>query len=91
MSMITAAKWVPRGFAAPFPTRCTLDDAEFERIMALTKVALEEAKDDMRGAQEDSEEEEAKQKQIEEERRANTLAPIRSVHVQPSGSWQCYD
>ena len=30
--MITAAQWVPRGFAAPFPKKYTFDEEEFEIV-----------------------------------------------------------
>ncbi|KAH0539121.1 hypothetical protein FGG08_004359 [Glutinoglossum americanum] len=45
MSMITATAWVPRGFAAPFPTKYDFNDEEFERISSLAKLQLEEAKE----------------------------------------------
>ena len=51
-SMITAAQWVPRGFAAPFPQKYTLDEAEYERIADLAKLQLEDAEDDLKEAQE---------------------------------------
>ncbi|KJZ76692.1 hypothetical protein HIM_04028 [Hirsutella minnesotensis 3608] len=52
MSMITAAQWVPRGFAAPFPQKYTLDEAEFGRIAALAKLQLNDAEDDLKEAEE---------------------------------------
>ncbi|ROT39872.1 WD40 repeat-like protein [Sodiomyces alkalinus F11] len=52
MSMITATAWVPRGFAAPFPTKSTFDEAEFERIAELAKLQLDDAEEDLRQAQE---------------------------------------
>ncbi|EGX92168.1 transducin family protein [Cordyceps militaris CM01] len=52
MSMITAAQWVPRGFAAPFPQKYTLDEAEYERIAELAKLQLDDAEDDLKEAQE---------------------------------------
>ena len=55
MSMITATTWVPRGFAAPFPTRYNVDDTEFDRISKLAKLQLEDAKDDLADAQAESE------------------------------------
>lgn len=45
--MITATAWVPRGFAAPFPTKYTLDEEEFKRISALAKLQLDEANEDL--------------------------------------------
>lgn len=55
MSMITAAQWVPRGFAAPFPQKYQLDETEFERISGLAKLQLDDAEDDLKGAQDDGE------------------------------------
>lgn len=51
MSMITAAQWVPRGFAAPFPQKYTLDEAEYERISELAKLQLDDAEEDLKEAQ----------------------------------------
>lgn len=50
-SMITAAQWVPRGFAAPFPQKYTLDEAEFERIAELAKLQLDDAQEDLEEAE----------------------------------------
>jgi periodic tryptophan protein 1 len=47
MSMITATAWVPRGFAAPFPTRYTFDEEEFSRIAELAKLQLDDANEDL--------------------------------------------
>jgi hypothetical protein len=52
MSMVTAATWVPRGFAAPFPTKYDFDEAEFERIAELAKLQLDDANEDLQEAQE---------------------------------------
>ena len=49
--MITATTWVPRGFAAPFPTKYQFDEEEFERISKLAKLELDDAKDDLADAQ----------------------------------------
>lgn len=51
MSMITATAWVPRGFAAPFPTKYVFDEDEFERISQLAKLQLDDAKEDLEEAQ----------------------------------------
>ena len=48
--MITATTWVPRGFAAPFPTRYTFDEEEFKRIAELAKLQLDDANDDLEHA-----------------------------------------
>lgn len=50
--MITAAQWVPRGFAAPFPKKYTFDENEFERIAELAKLQLDDAEEDLKEAQE---------------------------------------
>jgi periodic tryptophan protein 1 len=52
MSMITAAAWVPRGFAAPFPSRYDFDEEEFERIARLAKLQLDNATEDLEEAEE---------------------------------------
>lgn len=56
-SMITTATWVPRGFAAPFPSKYTFDEQEFERIAELAKLQLDDAKEDLEEAEEAAEEE----------------------------------
>lgn len=50
-AMITATAWVPRGFAAQFPVRKELNDEEFERIAAMSKLKLEDAQEDLEGAE----------------------------------------
>lgn len=50
MSMITATTWVPRGFAAPFPTKYKFDEEEYERIAKLAKLELDDAKQDLEDA-----------------------------------------
>jgi len=49
--MITATAWVPRGFAAPFPTKYAFDEEEFKRITDLAKLQLDDAKEDLEEAQ----------------------------------------
>lgn len=44
-AMITATAWVPRGFAAQFPTRREFDEGEFERIVGLARGQLDDARD----------------------------------------------
>jgi len=51
MSMITATAWVPRGFAAPFPTKYAFDEEEFQRIADLAKLQLDDAQEDLDDAQ----------------------------------------
>ena len=50
--MITTTAWVPRGFAAPFPTKYTFDEEEFERIAGLAKLQLDDAQEDLDEARE---------------------------------------
>lgn len=50
MSMITATAWVPRGYAAPFPTKYVFDDDEYGRIAKLAKLQLEDAQEDLEEA-----------------------------------------
>jgi periodic tryptophan protein 1 len=47
MSMITATSWVPRVFAAPFPTKYTFDEEEFKRIAELAKLQLDDANEEL--------------------------------------------
>ncbi|EMR61838.1 putative periodic tryptophan protein 1 protein [Eutypa lata UCREL1] len=53
-SMITTSAWVPRGFAAPFPTKYKFDEAEFERIADLAKLQLEDANEDLEAQEEEN-------------------------------------
>lgn len=55
MSMITATAWVPRGFAAPFPTKYTFDEDEFQRIAELAKLQLDDANEDLEEAKNQTE------------------------------------
>lgn len=50
MSMVTATAWVPRGFAAPFPTKYEFDEEEFDRIAKLAKLQLNDAEEDLEEA-----------------------------------------
>ncbi|KFY22631.1 hypothetical protein V493_06454 [Pseudogymnoascus sp. VKM F-4281 (FW-2241)] len=49
--MVTATAWVPRGFAAPFPTKYEFDEAEFDRIAKLAKLQLDDAQEDLEEAE----------------------------------------
>lgn len=55
MSMITATTWVPRGFAAPFPSKYNFDEDEYDRISKLANLQLEDAKEDLEEAQAEEE------------------------------------
>ena len=68
--MITATTWVPRGFAAPFPSRYVFDEDEYARISKLAKLQLDDAKEDLEEAQN-----EKKQKSKSKELASNTTAP----------------
>jgi len=48
--MITALGWVPRGFAAPFPTKYNFDEEEFARIAELAKLQLDDANEELEDA-----------------------------------------
>ncbi len=41
---------MPRGYAAPFPTKYQFDEEEFERIAELAKLQLDDAKEDLEEA-----------------------------------------
>lgn len=49
--MVLATTWVRRGVAAQFPTKYDIDEAELSRISRLAKLQLEDAQDDLEGAQ----------------------------------------
>lgn len=49
--MITATAWVPRGHAAPFPTKYVFDDDEYGRVTKLAKLQLDDAREDLEEAQ----------------------------------------
>lgn len=49
--MISSSCWVPRGFAAEFPEKYELDDAEMERITQMAQLELSDAKADLEEAQ----------------------------------------
>ncbi|KAF3166223.1 hypothetical protein TWF225_000818 [Orbilia oligospora] len=48
--MITSTTWVPRGFAAEFPDRKTLDEDEFSRIAEIAKLKLDDAEEELEDA-----------------------------------------
>lgn len=67
-SMITAAQWVRRGFAAPFPTKYDLDETEYERIAELAKLQLDDAEEDLREVQEEEEGDKKKSSTVHDEK-----------------------
>jgi periodic tryptophan protein 1 len=48
--MITASTWVPRGYAAAFPTKYVFDEEEYARISKLAKLELDDAKEGLEEA-----------------------------------------
>ncbi|PGH17116.1 hypothetical protein AJ79_01254 [Helicocarpus griseus UAMH5409] len=79
-SMITATTWVRRGVAAPFPEKYEIDENEINRISELAKLQLEDAKIDLKEAQDknskdemDVEEDEGEDSddEVEEEQKAS--------------------
>lgn len=78
MSMITATAWVPRGFAAPFPTKYNFDEEEFQRIAELAKLQLDDANDDLEKVRE--EESKAKKEDVmKEEDGSDDEAPVKAA------------
>lgn len=78
-SMITTSTWVPRGFAAPFPSKYNFDEEEFERIASLAKLKLDDANDDLEEAQagEGSADKDDSKKTEEEEKDECVFRPLR--------------
>lgn len=64
--MITAAQWVPRGFAAPFPAKYDFDETEFDRIAQLAKLQLDDAEEDLKEAEAGTKED-GEKKEVEED------------------------
>ncbi|KAI9668823.1 MAG: hypothetical protein M1831_000892 [Alyxoria varia] len=56
MSMITAATWVPRGYAAQYPTKYDFSPEEYDRISRLAKLQLEDAQEDLEDARQQQDE-----------------------------------
>ena len=51
MSVITATAWVPRGYAAQFPTKYDIDEQELNRVSQLARLNLDDAKQDLNEAE----------------------------------------
>lgn len=51
MSMITTSAWVRRGVAAQFPTKYEINEEEMNRISKLARMQLEDAKGELKAAQ----------------------------------------
>ncbi|KAI9806889.1 MAG: hypothetical protein M1833_002547 [Piccolia ochrophora] len=81
MSMITATTWVPRGFAAPFPTQYEIDEQEFDRIAKLAKLQLDDAKEAL-------EEHQAAPKELDEETSDDAEGPSNGVALPKAASGQ---
>jgi len=77
MSMITATAWVPRGFAAPFPTKYTFDEEEFQRIADLAKLQLDDANEDLDEARNDAEKPNGEEAMVEDDG-SDDDAPVKS-------------
>ncbi len=82
MSMVTSTTWVPRGFAAPFPTKYNFDEEEFERIAALAKLQLEDAQEDLDEAQ-DNEAESHKEEKSSKKNGSGAKAAVAEEFVSP--------
>ncbi|KAF2403733.1 WD40 repeat-like protein [Trichodelitschia bisporula] len=54
MSMITATRWVPKGYATQFPTRYVFDEDEYGRIAKLAKLRLDDAQEELAEAEADA-------------------------------------
>jgi periodic tryptophan protein 1 len=78
MSMITAATWVPRGHAAPFPTKYVFDGDEYARIAKLAKLQLDDAQEDLDEARE-KEKNGKDSEQGESSNRDNGVAQVQST------------
>jgi periodic tryptophan protein 1 len=74
MSMITAASWVPRGYAAPFPTKYVFDDDEYGRIAKLAKLQLDDAEEDLAEARE------SERAELQPAPKANGKAPATKIN-----------
>jgi len=87
--MITSAAWVPRGFAAPFPSKYHFDETEFERIAELAKLQLDDAKEDLKEAQEQEEIDAAPDVSAENGDEKLATAPETAKFVSPITSVLC--
>jgi len=88
-SMITTSAWVPRGFAAPFPSRYNFDETEFERIAELAKLQLDDANDDLeeaRAEEEDADENIAKSDDANTTAKSGTTPKSNNTDEYVSGS-----
>jgi periodic tryptophan protein 1 len=74
-SMITTAAWVPRGFAAPFPSKYNFDEAEFDRIAQLAKLQLDDANEELEEAQDDDEDTKTESKPSSEAKNGVAQSP----------------
>lgn len=86
MSMITATAWVPRGFAAPFPTKYTFDEEEFARIAELAKLKLDDANEDLEDARKEATDEKDPDA-MEEGDGSDDEAPSKQIK---SKGWVCF-
>jgi periodic tryptophan protein 1 len=73
--MITATTWVRRGVAAPFPVKYEIDEDEMNRISQLARLQLEDARQDLKDAQDGEKGAETMDQDNEESGEASTSAP----------------
>ncbi|MCJ1411583.1 hypothetical protein MMC19_005673 [Ptychographa xylographoides] len=79
MSMITAITWVPRGYAATFPTKYSVDERELARISKLAKLKLEDANEDLKKAEDQiAEDVKTDEDSVEEGREGDAIKLTRS-------------
>jgi periodic tryptophan protein 1 len=94
MSMITSTTWVPRGFAAPFPTKYNFDEEEFERIANLAKLQLEDAQEELEEAEEaqgQESEPKKKNKSSKKEKDESAMKVVESEDVEIDDDLKEYD
>ena len=92
-SYIKATAWVPRGFAARYPTKYDVDENELARISKLAQISLDDAKDELEMAKagEDGEVERKDDSEAEENgveiKESNECVTFRPITL-PNDSWK---
>lgn len=84
-NIITATTWVPRGYAAPFPTKYVFDDEEYARIAKLAKIQLEDAQDDLKEARAENEISQPPQESEQEDGGVSLSDEVQKMTVQSNG------
>lgn len=91
--MITTSTWVPRGFAAPFPSKYNFDEEEFERIASLAKLKLDDANDDLEEARakdgDDGSDKEGKKKEAADTKEEYVYQSLRKKNCALTRPPQC--